>query len=196
MLRHPHHPVVPPVPDPKAQGGVQRGWASLLQFLLLFPRNLIWASRPVPPLKIPPLIVSHRDLRLPYLPPPTPHPSSLLSAEEAPVHVTEPRGLTDTVDTQIHRDPEAVIWVSTHLPVSVPEAVPEAGRGRHLQLSTLAPNLKNLFLLSVHTPYPFPSRWQRGLQSCSILPFFSRAWMLRGKVPGVFCAFRSRYCEW
>lgn len=42
--------LIPPVPDPKAQGGVQRGWASPLQFLLLFPRNLIWASRPVPPL--------------------------------------------------------------------------------------------------------------------------------------------------
>lgn len=132
MLWHPHHSVVPPVPGPKAQGGVQRGWASPLQFLLLFPRNLIWASRPVPPpLEIRPLIVSHGDLgslgRL-HISPPHPHPSSLLSAEEAPVHVTEPRGLTDTVGTQIHRDPEAVSWVSAHLAVPVPEA----GRGEDI----------------------------------------------------------------
>lgn len=94
--------LTPPVPDPKAQGGVQRGWASPLQFLLLFPRNLIWASRPVPPpyRSLPSL--SAKGAWDPWggssISTPS-HPSNLLSAEEAPAHVTEPRGPVDTVDT-------------------------------------------------------------------------------------------------
>lgn len=68
------------------------------------------------------------------------HTSSLLSAEEAQVHVTKPRGRVDTVDTLMPKDPGQGVWIrnSACLAFSILGAIPEVGRDEDpFELSTL-----------------------------------------------------------
>lgn len=57
-----------------------------------------------------------------------------MSAEEAEVRVTGPRGPTDTEDTPMPKDPGRTghVDASLQVRVSVPGAVPEVGRGEDL----------------------------------------------------------------